>query len=57
MGNEWSLDELEETLLDKQEETLCSTIFTGRVVCIEQVTRYYVLCAENQTARAMPEPS
>ena len=56
VGKEQSLDQPEERLLNKEETPRFQAI-TDSVMYIGQVTRYNILCAVNQLARAMSKPS
>ena len=56
VGKELSLDEPEERILSKEEKQRFQAI-TGSVMYLGQVTRYGILYAVNQLARAMSKPS
>ena len=56
VGKELSLDQPEEGLLSKEEKQRFQAI-TGSVMYLGQVTRYDILYAVNQLARAMSKPS
>ena len=55
VGKELSIDQPEERLLSKEKQRLQPT--TGSVMHLGQVTRYDILYAGNQLARAMAKPS
>ena len=55
VGTELSLDQPEERLLSKEDKQRFQAI-TGSVLYLGQVTRYEVLYAVNQLARAMSKP-
>ena len=56
MGKELSLDQPEKRILRKEEKQRFQAI-TGSVMYLGQVTRYEILYAVNQLARAMSKPS
>ena len=56
VGNELSLDQPEENLLNKEDKQHFQAI-TGSAMCLGQVTRYDTGYAVNQLARAMCKPS
>ena len=56
VGKVLSLDQPEERLLNKEETPRFQAI-TDSVMYFVQVTRYNILCAVNQLARAMSNPS
>ena len=56
VGNELSLDQPEETLLNKEDKQRFQAI-TDSMMYLGQVTRYDILFSINQLARAMSKPS
>ena len=56
MGEQLSLDRLEERLLSKEKKQRFQAI-TGSIMFLGQATRYDILYAVNQLARAMSKPS
>ena len=56
VGPELSLNQLQEKLLNEEEKRWYQGI-TGAVMYLAQITRYDILYAVNQLARAMSEPA